>query len=95
MSTSLSRHLGRYRLAKGGNVAFIFALVLPILVTAVGGAVDYGAFAMRKGSSQHAAVDFQAELTRVFHREVTRLQFTLRGSCLGQGMCVLLLRAVD
>ena len=36
-------------------------------------------------------VDFHGELTRIFHRELTRLSVMLRGSGWGQGMCDLLL----
>ena len=42
-------------------------------------------------SSRRATVNFHAKLTRVVHRELTRLRVMVCGSGWGQGMCDLLL----
>jgi len=45
----------------------------------------------RPGKSLPTAVNLHSEVTRVFHRELTRLKVMFCGLCWGQGMCGLLL----
>tara|TARA_R100001086_G_C11826243_1_gene255414 strand:- start:255 stop:1133 length:879 start_codon:yes stop_codon:yes gene_type:complete len=52
---------------------------------------------LKRATSRRRArlhVDFHSELTRVFHRELTRIRIKLRWSCLGQGMFAFLPLAV-
>ena len=64
------------------------------IVTSTFGPIDRYAGRLRRDPHRGPSlrtVDFHGELTRVFHRELTRLSVMLRGSGWGQGMCDLLL----
>src|SRR5215210_8692334 len=79
IATGLKSMPGRFARAKRGNVSIIFALMLPVLISSIGAAIDYSR-AVNARSAMQAAADATALMISKDAASLTAAQITTKAT---------------